>query len=474
MAPGDKLAVMWAKRSRDKPVGLRPRACEAPRVEERAPGRGLLHPLMQLQRAIGNRAMGELLDQARSSDVPPVLHAVLGTQARHRAADAPVQRPGTHAPATVVPSSVEETMRQPGQPMDSTTRAGAEQALGFDFGRVRIHAGSADADRSARAIGAQAYTVGSNIVFADGQYAPSTERGRDLLFHELAHVMQQRPWATTPAGPLQLGAPGSPHEREADGLGSAAAAGAAMAPRTGAALPPNVVSRSTRDDAQRRSPSAHGGLPSPTAYDGDRKDWILERFQRGQRQFQVYIDPNVESSVGSAGAREVVEDLNSALQRIKSHMHFTIVPTTGPETIHIGSAYGVYNKDTTPVFGKSEGPQPSKGPYEQEPFSLVFPRLDTRTGSDFALERSRDAYKNTLMHELLHQLGVGHAYTWIGKGKDTRSTYDVSGAETQMVGDTESAAPKDTRDRMYRGVPTLDLNQLKALYGQRKKHGAPP
>jgi hypothetical protein len=65
-----------------------------------------------------------------------------------------------------------------------------EPRLAHNLADVRIHA-DADADTSARALRARAYTVGKDIVFARGHYAPGTRRGRALLAHELAHVVQQ-------------------------------------------------------------------------------------------------------------------------------------------------------------------------------------------------------------------------------------------------------------------------------------------
>jgi hypothetical protein len=63
--------------------------------------------------------------------------------------------------------------------------------LGIDLNTVGLHTGSQAAD-SARALGARAYTIGSEIVFGDAQYTPETPRGARLLAHELAHVAQQR------------------------------------------------------------------------------------------------------------------------------------------------------------------------------------------------------------------------------------------------------------------------------------------
>jgi maltoporin len=56
--------------------------------------------------------------------------------------------------------------------------------------RVRVHANAQAAD-SARAVNALAYTVGSDMVFADNQYAANTSAGRRLLAHELTHIVQQ-------------------------------------------------------------------------------------------------------------------------------------------------------------------------------------------------------------------------------------------------------------------------------------------
>lgn len=65
-----------------------------------------------------------------------------------------------------------------------------ERRFSHDFSRVRVHSGR-DAEQSAREIGAHAYTVGHNIVFAAGRFTPSTREGRSLLAHELTHVVQQ-------------------------------------------------------------------------------------------------------------------------------------------------------------------------------------------------------------------------------------------------------------------------------------------
>jgi hypothetical protein len=89
-----------------------------------------------------------------------------------------------------VPLIVHEVLRSPGQPLDPAIRAFFESRFGHDFSQVRVHT-DGQAAESVRAVNALAYTVGRNVVFGAGQYAPGTAIGRRLLAHELAHVIQQ-------------------------------------------------------------------------------------------------------------------------------------------------------------------------------------------------------------------------------------------------------------------------------------------
>jgi hypothetical protein len=107
--------------------------------------------------------------------------------------------PGTRS----APPEVHQTLAAPGRPLDAGTRAFMEPRFGHSFANVRVHDDGAAA-RSARAVGALAYTVGRDVVFGTGRYAPGTADGRRLLAHELAHVVQQAP------------SPGATLQREAD------------------------------------------------------------------------------------------------------------------------------------------------------------------------------------------------------------------------------------------------------------------
>lgn len=77
-----------------------------------------------------------------------------------------------------------------GRPIEKSDKTFMETRFGEDFSHVRIHT-NYPANQLARSISARAFTSGSDIVFARGEYMPETQKGRRLLAHELTHVMQQ-------------------------------------------------------------------------------------------------------------------------------------------------------------------------------------------------------------------------------------------------------------------------------------------
>ena len=81
-------------------------------------------------------------------------------------------------------------VRQGGSSLTGAARSFLEPRFGYDFGQVRVHTGAQAAELS-RMLNAQAFTIGRDIVFGAGYYAPDTAEGRQLLAHELTHVVQQ-------------------------------------------------------------------------------------------------------------------------------------------------------------------------------------------------------------------------------------------------------------------------------------------
>jgi len=129
----------------------------------------------------------------------------------------PLQRQDTASGGpSVAPPIVHDVLSSPGQALDGDTRAFFEPRLGHDFSQVRVHQDTKSAE-SAEAVNALAYTVGNNLVFGAGRYAPATSHGRRLLAHELTHVVQQQSHgASSIQYQLEIGAEGDHFEQEAD------------------------------------------------------------------------------------------------------------------------------------------------------------------------------------------------------------------------------------------------------------------
>lgn len=126
-------------------------------------------------------------------------------------------------------SIVQPVIGSAGVPLDPLARGLMEARLGADFRDVRVHTDN-QAAASARAVGALAYAVNRHLVFGAGRYAPGTASGRELLAHELSHVVQSR--GSTAA--LRLGRADDAWEREAEHAASSGPAGLRRPISTGA------------------------------------------------------------------------------------------------------------------------------------------------------------------------------------------------------------------------------------------------
>jgi hypothetical protein len=131
-------------------------------------------------------------------------HDLVAPVAKHVADEADKAGPGAAAGALARGGNLDQmsAFLGGGQPLDSATRGGMEQAFNHGFGDVRVHAGERGA-AMAGALGARAFAFGSQIAFGGGQYQPGTPMGDALLAHELAHVVQQQ--GQPAAGVLKVG-----------------------------------------------------------------------------------------------------------------------------------------------------------------------------------------------------------------------------------------------------------------------------
>jgi len=127
-----------------------------------------------------------------------IAEPLLPSPARRRGAEGEgklIQTKASPAPTATTASPQTESslnsLNTGGKPLDPTTRTFFEPRFGQDFSQVRLHT-NANAARMADSLGAQAFTLGNNIAFASNQYSTNTSAGKNLLGHELAHVVQQR------------------------------------------------------------------------------------------------------------------------------------------------------------------------------------------------------------------------------------------------------------------------------------------
>ncbi|HKG62314.1 MAG TPA: DUF4157 domain-containing protein [Pyrinomonadaceae bacterium] len=180
------------------------------------------HPLLELQRSIGNQAVQRLINspyiqaklQVSTPDDPFEQEADRVADTVMRMPEPAATRPSIQRASLavredndddVVQRQADETsapnvttalaanvyaMNGSGSPLPETTRSFFESRFGTNFGDVRVHTDSR-ATETARSINAKAFTVGPNIAFGPGHYAPHSREGQQLLAHELTHVVQQ-------------------------------------------------------------------------------------------------------------------------------------------------------------------------------------------------------------------------------------------------------------------------------------------
>jgi len=236
----NKRAISIDGRSSLKPLGTaKPKTVEA---DHPFPKHSTRRTTLALQRNLGNQAVGQLLDQriiqaklklGPANDIyeqeadrvatlvmrmPDPSHIARSTahgqqadihrycdngeKALQRKAEEDSRQPKPDG-VTATPSASFEgdvhAIRDGGSPLPESTRNFFEPRFEADFSDVRVHA-DVGAAALARQVNAKAFTLGRDLVFGAGQYAPGTEAGKHLLAHELTHVVQQSAAVSRPLG----------------------------------------------------------------------------------------------------------------------------------------------------------------------------------------------------------------------------------------------------------------------------------
>jgi hypothetical protein len=170
------------------------------------------------------------------------------------------RKPNGSTASETVPGIVYDVLRSPGTTLDHDTRRFFESRFNHDFSDVRVHTDAAAA-RSASELGANAFTVGRHIAFGGSQYDPRGQAGKQLLAHELTHVVQQSGSSPGVLSNLAVESESSAAEHEAD-------ARAAQVLSSASAAPVNVMSGAALqlDRTEEQKPAAaeasSGGVAS--------------------------------------------------------------------------------------------------------------------------------------------------------------------------------------------------------------------
>ncbi len=205
---------------------------------------------------------------------------------------------------------VEAALQSPSRPLDAQTRTLMERRFGRPFGRVRIHTG-AEAAASARSLDAQAYTLGNDIVFGAGRYAPASSQGRGLLAHELAHVAQQE--GSRPTTDLPIDETGSKPERQAGTMATAAAQGRPVPAPIRAA---RRVMRATRTFSLTFDDGPHA---APLGGGRNLTENVLDTLKARSIKAAFFIQTGVAHRMANAIGRKLVARMQAEGHKVGIH-----------------------------------------------------------------------------------------------------------------------------------------------------------
>ncbi|MEV6304592.1 DUF4157 domain-containing protein [Actinoplanes sp. NPDC051861] len=222
-----------------------------------------------------------------------------------------------------------------GRPLAPDVASDLGHRLGADLSAVRVHTDD-HAAASALQLGAAAYTVGSDIVFAHGRYAPHTDAGQRLLAHELAHVMQLR-------GPVGNGPGGGDHEGAADRVAHAALAGLPLpAHHTGPGPAVRMQAKPDPFDALRAGKPLTGSqaadmLRHYETLPAAERDTVVRAFARVGFADSPLRRWLAALPVGSLrGSRDVLTDIGERVQRL------AVEQTSGKTLAQLGAAQAAF------------------------------------------------------------------------------------------------------------------------------------
>jgi Domain of unknown function (DUF4157) len=282
--------------------------------------------ILQMQRTYGNRYVQRVLSLARKGEGE-----------------------GEREINPEVEAAIEKS-RGGGQTLEIGVCRQMESAFGVDFSGVRVHT-DAEAHSLNHAVNAIAFTTGQDIFFRDGAYEPTSSSGRELLAHELTHVVQQG--GSAPSGNLVLGEPGDVYEREAEQAALSIQSLSGFMPEAGTA---EAVGSASPVQRQCACGAESQGEECPECR---AEQEHLEELQAGaasdQIQRKVVCPPGVSEEDGS-GCYEVADDSTSESGESSSATSAEQNSTPAQQ----------YSSDPM-QGGSSQGPPPADGGFTPAP-----------------------------------------------------------------------------------------------------------
>lgn len=322
-----------------------------------------------------------------------------------------VQREATAAPAAPAAAMVRDAVRSPGQPLDSGARREMEARFGHDLSAVRLHTGD-EAAQSARAVGANAYTSGPDIVFGEGQYQPGSPSGRRLLAHELTHVIQQ---------------------------GSGPVAGTRVDPQLAVSSPDDAFERQAEGQEDRTTPAAEADSPLP-AGPADSEDLHIQRDFLG-------LSGDAWGGIGAIGGGAALA--LGVLAYLRPPEALNPAPVTGGLTLNPNpfSFSSMQAPVTEPASNRPRYQQALRGRPQEHQI------LDLRTDDDNHLAVNL-ALKTDGYNILDASVRTGETQGYLGGSRGSSAALNFSAAQVAVGASANFFAPEPGQATPASGAPT--------------------
>ncbi len=277
--------------------------------------------------------------------------------------------------------------RSPGQPLDQATQDRLAPRFGHDFSAVRVHVG-AQAAHSARAVAARAYTIGQDIVFGQGAFAPGTAEGARLLAHELTHVVQQRRGVALPGG---IGQAGDRYERQADAVADRVVAG-----RSAAALldpGPAVTGNPGTPALQREEPTT---APTPAPVDQQAAAPVVTEGEKMRKAVLAAAERRLKEKTTIVSEADI-QDIQTGRIRLK----LVTLPDGSETYMNIPTATPVKNFTTCIEFaGQTIGDASKvvgKDTKDAQRIAALLPGILKIFNQEFSLNAQIEAFQKAVM-----------------------------------------------------------------------------